>query len=162
MNGTKENWRYLRSLADITHLISRHPDLDWGTLVADAEKIGCLRMLQMGLHLCRAVGGLESSNEIPVSRPRQAQAEKLAGKYFRKMLKGDSKPDKWQGTAALLKSMDSVVSRISLLIDFLFVPTPQDWMMVRLPLFLRHLYYIIRPLRLFSRLLAKKIAFTRR
>ncbi len=157
MNGTKENWRYLRSLADITHLISRHPDLDWGTLIADAEKIGCLRMLQIGLHLCRQVGALELSEEIPVFRRRQGRVEKLAGKYFRKMLKGDSKPNKWQGTTALLESLDSVVPRVSLLVDFLFVPTPSDWMMIKLPLFFRHLYYIVRPMRLFSRLIARSI-----
>lgn len=155
MNGTKENWRYLRSLADITHIISRHPSLEWENLAADAEKIGCLRMLRMGLHLCRMVDALEPSKEIPLFHRRQVRIEKPAGKYLQHTLKGNSKPNKWQGTAALLKSMDAAVPRVSLLVDFLFVPTPLDWMTIRLPLFLHPLYYIVRPMRLFSRLIAR-------
>jgi hypothetical protein len=157
MNGTKENWRYLRSLADISHLVSRHPGLDWESLAADAEKIGCLRMLRMGLQLCRLVGVLEPSKETPLLNSRHKQIEKSAGKYLRQALRGDSKPNKWQGTTAMLKSMDAVAPRVSLLVDFLFVPTPIDWMTIKLPLFLRHLYYIVRPVRLFSRLIARSI-----
>jgi hypothetical protein len=53
IHGTKDRWRTLRVIADISHLISRHPGLNWQTLVSDAKEIGCLRMLCVGLRLSR-------------------------------------------------------------------------------------------------------------
>jgi hypothetical protein len=153
IHGTKENWLYLNKVADITHLISRHPQLDWKNLLADAEDTGCLRMLYMGLHLSRQICGLQLPGEILESLRLQRQGIKLADAYWSRMEKGKDKIGKLQWTMALIKSLDSIPFKVVFLMDFLFSPTPIDWMTIKLPPILYPLYYILRPLRLFCKLI---------
>ena len=83
--------------------------------------------------------------------------EKLAGQFLPRMLTGKAKEDRFQGTVSLIRSMDSAGPRISFLMHSLFIPTPVDWRSIKLPPLLYPLYCLIRPLRLFFKLLARVV-----
>ncbi|MCK5055842.1 MAG: nucleotidyltransferase family protein [Candidatus Aminicenantes bacterium] len=159
LHGTKDNWSYLKNPADMAHLVGRHPHLDWHSLIADVEDTGCLRMLLTGLILCRLICGLELPGEIAELLLSRPQVERSAGEYLHRMLAGKAKEDRLQGTFSLMRSMDSAGPRLSLLIHSLFIPTPVDWQSIKLPTFLYPLYCLIRPLRLFFKLLSRSLSY---
>jgi hypothetical protein len=157
IHGTKNQWRTLSITADIAHLISRHPGLNWQTLVSDAKEIGCLRMLCVGLQLSRQVCGLELPDGIPELVQKDLKANKLASKYLHQMLniKCTGKTGKLYETLALIQSMDSFGPRVKYLAYFAFIPTPMDWKFIKLPEFLYPLYHLIRPFRLLVKLISR-------
>lgn len=159
VHGSKENWNFLRSLADISHLLARHPHLDWNSLVADIEVIGCLDVLLTGLHLCRLVCARELPAEISGLIRSHRRVEKSAGRYYRQIMTGETKADRFRDTFSFIRSVDSAAPRLSLLIYFLFVPTPLDWKSLKLPGLLYPFYFLIRPLRLFFKLLTRIFSF---
>ena len=157
IHGTKDRWRTLRVIADISHLISRHPGLNWQTLVSDAKEIGCLRMLCVGLRLSRQVCGLELPDGIPELVQKDRKAKKLASKYLNQLLniKRTGKTGKLYETLAFIQSMDSFDPRVKYLAYFVFTPTPMDWKFIKLPEFLYPLYHLIRPFRLLVTLISR-------
>ena len=157
IHGTKDQWRTLRILADIAHLISHHPGLNWKTLVSDAKEIGCLRMLCVGLHLPQQVCGLELSDGILKLVRKDRKVRKLASKYLHQLLiiERTGKIGKLYETLALIRSMDSFGPRIKYLGYFAFTPTPLDWKFIKLPEFLYPLYYLVRPFRLLLKLVSR-------
>lgn len=155
LHGIKENWSFLRSLSDIAHLLARHPHLNWNSLTAAIEEIGCLSVLLTGLQLCRLVCGLELPGEISGLISSHRQVEDLAWKYYRQIVTGETKADRLRDTFSFIRSLDSAASRLSLLMYTLFVPTPLDWKSLNLPGFLYPLYFLIRPMRLFFKLLGR-------
>lgn len=154
IHGCKEHWMSLRSIADIAHLISRNPGLDWESLTTDAEEIGCLRMLMVGLRLTGQVCPLPLPEKIAESVQAHRRAGKLAAKYLQMVLTGKQKPGKFNEISGLIKSMDSAGPRLKLLAHFIFTPTPLDWKAIKLPPALYPLYYFIRPMRLFFKFLS--------
>ncbi|UCH92633.1 MAG: nucleotidyltransferase family protein [Candidatus Aminicenantes bacterium] len=156
VHGTKDRWNSLRIMADIGGLISRHPDLNWKTLVSDAEEIGCLRMVRVGLRLSRHICGVVLPEEILESAQKDRKAGKLASKYLHRLF-SDEKAEigKYYEIPAMLKSLDSFGFRITYLIHFIFTPTPLDWLAIPLPGILYPLYYLVRPLRLFFNLVSR-------
>lgn len=157
IHGTKDRWKTLRVTADIAHLISRHPGLNWKTLVSDAGEIGCLRMLCVGLQISRQVCGLELPDGILELVRKDRKTRKLASRYLHQLLiiERTGKTGKLYDTLALIKSMDSFGPRINYLCHFAFTPTPMDWKFINLPEFLYPLYYLIRPFRLLVKLISR-------
>jgi hypothetical protein len=157
IHGTKDHWRTLRIMADIAHLISRHPTLNWKALVSDAKEIGCLRMLCVGLHLSQQVCGLELPGEVLGLIRKERKTVKLASKYLYQLpiIERSGKTGKLYETFALINSMDSFGPRIHYLGHFAFTPTPLDWKFIKLPEFLYPLYYLVRPLRLLFKLVSR-------
>lgn len=156
IHGTKDRWNSLRIIADIAHLICHHPDLNWKTLVSDAEGIGCLRMLWVGLRLTQQICRLELPGEVLERIKKDRKAGKLASKYLPQLLSVEKrKTDKLYESLALIKSMDSFVPRVMYLTHFIFTPTPLDWKTIQLPEFLYPLYYLVRPFRLFFKLVSR-------
>jgi len=159
IHGTKDQWNSFRILADIAHLISRHPGLNWRTLVSDAEEIGCLRMLWVGLQLSRQVCGLKLKlpGEVPELIRKDRKVGKLASKYLHQLLiiERTGKTGKLYETFALINSMDSFGPRIKYLGYFAFSPTPLDWKFIKLPEFLYPLYYLVRPFRMLFKLVSR-------
>jgi hypothetical protein len=157
IHGTKDRWGTLRIMADIAHLISRHPRLNWNTLVSDAKEIGCLRMLCVGLHLSRQVCGLELPDGILERVRKNRKAGKLASQYLHQLsiIERTGKTGKLYETLALINSMDSFGPRIKYLGYFAFTPTLLDLKFITLPGFLYPLYYLVRPFRLIFKLASR-------
>jgi hypothetical protein len=160
IHGTKNQWRTLSVTADIAHLISRHPGLNWKTLVSDAKEIGCFRMLCIGLLLSRQICGLELPDGILELGRKNRKARKFASKYLHQLLiiERTGKTGKLYETLALIKSLDSFGPRIKYLGHFAFTPTPMDWKFIKLPGFLYPLYYVIRPFRLLVKLISRSFS----
>lgn len=157
VHGTKDSWNSLRIMADIARLISRHPGLNWKTLISDAGGIGCLRMIRVGLWLSQRICGVELPQWIRELVQKDRKAGKLASEYLPLLLSVEKrKAGKLYETPAMLKSMDSFGPRVTYLAHFIFTPTPLDWKVTRLPGFLYPLYYLVRPLRLLFKLIVKK------
>ncbi len=159
IHATKDRWGILRIMADIAHLISRHPGLNWRTMVSDAKEIGCLRMLCVGLQLSRQVCGLKLKlpDRILELIRKNRKARKLASKYLHQLLiiERTGKTGKLYETFALINSMDSFGPRIKYLGYFAFTPTPLDWKFIKLPEFLYPLYHLVRPFRLLFKLVSR-------
>src|SRR5690606_37833214 len=59
VHGTKHFWQNLKWLADLIHLISQYPDLDWHIIWERAEKMGVRRIVSLGLDLAQEQGGIK-------------------------------------------------------------------------------------------------------
>ena len=57
VHGSKHCWERLGWLCDIVKLINRYPDIAWPQIQACANRLGCRRMLDLGLALAHTMGG---------------------------------------------------------------------------------------------------------
>jgi hypothetical protein len=161
VHAAQNDWGSLRSMADIAHLISRHPGLNWNDLIADARGIGCLRMLRLGLQLSQTIGGVELPAEARQLIGEDRETGELSKKFLQQLLNRSKnrtgktvKARKLNDTLTLIRSMDSLAPRISYLAYFVFTPTILDWKVIKLPGFLWPVYFLVRPFRLFFKWVA--------
>jgi len=115
----------------------------------------CFR--SVGLRLSRQVCGLELPDGIPELVQKDRKVRELVSKYLHRLLiiERTGKTGKLYETLALIQFMDSFGPRIKYLCYFAFTPTPQDWKFIKLPGCMYPLYYLIRPFRLFVKLISR-------
>jgi hypothetical protein len=58
IHSSKEYWGGLKHIVDLAWFLHRHPALDWHSLLDDARRWGCLRMVLLGLCLCQSQLGI--------------------------------------------------------------------------------------------------------
>jgi hypothetical protein len=166
VHGAQDGWSSLRTMADIARLISGHPGLNWLALSADAQEIGCLRMLWLGLLLSQKVGEVKLPAEVQQQVDNDPQSKSLSKKFLHLLLNGNYirnnktiKTHKLNNILALTRSMDSPLPRIRYLAYFAFTPTLLDCKTFKLPGFLYPAYFLVRPLRLLFKLVSLLLRF---
>ena len=63
-HGLKHAYQDLKWLADLTYMISNHPDLRWHDLFVHAGNMGLKRILLIGMFLAHKHGGIRCGSEI--------------------------------------------------------------------------------------------------
>jgi hypothetical protein len=141
VHAARHRWHGLKWLVDIHEICSR-ADLDWPRVARTAERFGWSEVLALTLGVCRDLldtripPGLRAVTPPPwlVLFPAPAAPADIWGDVF--------------FVARLLRPRSE---GYRYLMRLLFVPTLTDRRRIRLPLPLRGLYYLLRPLRLAGR-----------
>lgn len=156
LHGSKHRWERLLWICDIAELIGAHPELDWTTLLRTARKLGCERVLALGLLLAQELLGaappphvvaqLAASKNLLaiVAGARQALFEEPCAtknifdkQRYRLLLK-----ERWSDKARLGATYSRLYLRLA------FRPNEKDRELLPVPKYLSFVHYLVRPVRL--------------
>lgn len=156
IHGTKHGWGRLSWIADIAHFSKAYPDFNWSAVLESAEKIGFYRVVCLGLHLAESLGGAKLPRKINSMIHSDPLIEQLASEAGKNLLGINPVTEKSQ-VAYYLRSRERRKDQTYFILDQAFTPKQIDWQTISLPAVLYPLYYLIRPLRLFFKLIITPI-----
>jgi hypothetical protein len=163
LHGAKHLWSQLKWICDIAKLIRQHPDLDWDGLQTRSRRLGCERILLLGLHLANdllgakpAWGRIPSCGRFPIG-PSQNQPKSSRDVAIRNLAAevclrlatpGAAPPGTFASLSFHLKARERLFDRLHHAVLILTTPTVADWESLRLPCALFPLYYLSHPFRM--------------
>ncbi len=152
-HGTKHAWQELKLLADLVHIISNHPEINWRELFDRSEKMGLQRIILLGLSLAQEYGGgieIFSATEYQFEQNSTMRniKQKIQKNFFQSQIWGSFITQE----LFFLKSRERLRDKMKFLLysftDRLLIPNRLDFEVISLPKLLSPLYLIIRPARL--------------
>jgi hypothetical protein len=167
MHGSRHHWARLLWVCDVAELIKVHGELDWTSVLERAQRLGCQRMLGLGLLLATELLGAKLPDNV--CREIQSQSlvlplvEQVRENQFKE---GESWADSIDRYHAHLAMRERVQDRLRVRLHHYrhqsylrraFIPNEQDRALVSLPASLSSLYYLVRPLRLIGSFAQKKV-----
>ena len=147
MHGTKHLWSRMIWVYDLVRVLETNPELDWKEAMRDAKQRGLWRALALGVLLAKGLCGATIPDKV-LKRLRSDRAARELAEYFQNnMLEkpGGTPPSRIPYSLRILDSGDR--ARWLLRMEFLR-PNQRDLAMVRLPLVLKPLYFLLRPFRI--------------
>jgi hypothetical protein len=149
VHGTKHLWERLVWIADVGQLVRRRPDINWPRVLGRARTLGGLRMVLLGLGLCRDVLEMKLPDEVVEAMRRDTAVERLIRRAAEQIEPSDRQTARHQGELPFhLAARERVRDKARHFFTLVFRPSYGDWKSVRLPGWLFFLYYLIRPVRL--------------
>jgi hypothetical protein len=151
----------LIKVCDIVEQVRRHPELDWERLTAKARRLGALKILFLGLRT--------ADDLIGISLPENVRAQALATPQLDVLVTHVRERVLGQGEIELshpelltesvwhwalrerISDRNPFIQKVRAAIR----PNVFDYTWIPLPRKLRHLYYMIRPVRVVARQLTK-------
>lgn len=160
VHASKECWRKLKWICDITEFVHVHPELDWPLLCQRAHILHCERRLLTGLLLSQTLLGLPLPEVVRQRADQDQVCYDLAAEFSQRLFWDQNQLDRQFTVEKFrlhLKSLENWSDRrlsgeelirqlVTLLIKLL--PNSEDQKFLPLPPFLYFLYYVIRPYRL--------------
>jgi hypothetical protein len=151
VHGSKHGWERLIWLCDLAELARQSKGMDLEKVMAQARKLGCERMVSLGLRL---ISGLFSSPLPPeiLQRTMTSEVDSLVDGVLGRFEEGRFFP--CQGFALTwyyLSLCERRRDRAGFFLRLAFVPSVLDWEFFPLPRILSPLYYLIHPLRLIGK-----------
>ena len=152
INGGKDCWRRLDRVCDVAELLRSRPDLDWPRVLAQARRVGGLRILFLGLRLVNQLLGATLPALVLEELKRDAAVERLTGQVVRTFLDGSPPDESSRAGMSLfhLRLRERKRDRLAYCLAHLR-PGVGDWVSLPLPPALSFLYYLTRPFRLVVR-----------
>ncbi|MGV3753958.1 MAG: nucleotidyltransferase family protein, partial [Verrucomicrobiota bacterium] len=159
IHGSKHVWERLIWSYDVVLFIRAYPRLDWSGLWKYAQRCRAERMLSLGLLLAEGL----AAGTMPGEALRNARSDVTAGKLARQA-------QEWlflqehDHAIMLRKSWFQVIMReampdrwplLRLFGRQIFTPGPADRAAIKLPRWLGFGYYVVRPLRLAGKVIAR-------
>ena len=149
VHGSKHGWERLIWVCDLAELARQAGNMDWEKVMVRARKLGCERMVCLGLRL---ISGLFSS-PLPraiLVRTRTPKVDSLAQGILERFREGGKvfPSEGWALTRYYLSLCERRRDRAAFLLRLAFVPSLLDWESFPLPRILSPLYYLIHPVRL--------------
>ncbi|MDT8441498.1 MAG: nucleotidyltransferase family protein [Desulfuromonadales bacterium] len=80
VHGGKHLWRQLKWLVDIDRLLHMADPIDWSRLLGLAHEAGCLRLVRLGLLLCKSISTEPYPPDVEAELADDATAARLAGR----------------------------------------------------------------------------------
>jgi hypothetical protein len=161
-HAAKHLWQKLVWISDIAHLIHAHAAMNWERLLAQAEAIGCRRLLFVNLLLAKNLLGAKIPAKILECIAAETVATKLAAQVQKYLLA--DKPLPWQRAEMLamyFKMRERWRDRLPLIFFDLNTPSRDDRKNLLVPPALSFLYFVLRPLRLILKSLRNPIGVYR-
>ncbi len=157
INFSKDGWKTLSNIYDIAELIKSH-DLDWDFILNKSVEINCKRVIALSVLLACDIDTLEIPQAIldKISSFKGLQATK--DKTLKNTLKLQShKINIIESCLFQIQLQKNLSEKLSYLYNFAIAPNERDWSFINLPKILSFLYIIIRPVRLLSKYLHKRV-----
>src|SRR6266849_2323974 len=149
VHASKHFWDRLMWVCDISELVQNSPGVNWKQAEEQARRLGCERMLFLGLYLAHDI--LESPLPEHILRRVEASSvvRSLAAQVRRRLFQeARAVPGIIQRSFFRLRMRKSVGEGLQYCSRLALAPTEEDWEFVRLPARLAPLYSAVRPLRL--------------
>ena len=153
IHGSKHLWSHLKWTCDVAELLHRHPHLDWKWILRLSSKLGCRRMLLLGLLMSRDVLGATVADEILDQTGRDTAVEVLAIRLLGRLRAGEDPSDEttFNGTEYLVLR-NRLRDRMQFLVHLCIAISPADRARLKsFPASFRAFYYALLPLRVVGR-----------
>jgi len=160
VHGSKHVWERLAWICDVALFIRVNPDLDWKRLREDAQLCRAVRMLNVGLLLAESLAdGTVPARQFETARS-DVCAVKLASRVWTWLfLPESSHAMSFHKALFQVEMREAMRDRRPLLLHLLklaITPGEADRAFLKLPSWLGLGYYLIRPLRLISKVLSRR------
>lgn len=150
INGAKDCWQRLDRVCDIAALLERYPVMNGSRLLSNAQKIGCARILLLGLRLAADLLGARPPADLVALMQRdpavQSLAARAAARLFVPCHDEVEAAGAWKAIFHL-QMRERLHDRLGYGLR-MFEPTVGDWSALPLPPCLSSLHYLTRPARL--------------
>ena len=152
VHGSRHLWERLAWIADIAHLLSRRPKVNWQKLLLRARVTQSDRMFLLGVHLAVVLFAAPVPDRVQQKIARDIGLQKLGREISRRLFDG---PRHREATATQIFKYNFRVrtdwlSRFRYML-FTLLPTERDLKLINLPARMGFAYYLIRPFRMFSK-----------
>jgi hypothetical protein len=162
VHGTKHLWERLAWIVDVGQLVRRRPDINWHRVLGRARSLGGLRMVLLGLGLCRDVLEMKLPDEVVEAMRRDAAVERLLRRLTGKIRLSEEMASSPLGGLRLhLASRERLRDKTRHVLSLAFTPSYSDWRSLPLPESLFWLYRLIRPFRLIWKAISGALRFPR-
>jgi hypothetical protein len=164
IHGSKDCWRSLKWICDVSEFVNSHIDLPWSSVLEQAKKLGCERSLLLGLSLAQDILSLPLPDSVKARIRENRVVQQLTQEFTYRLFREDNNLGRAISIEKLIlhwKLLDRLEDKLQFIKDInrhiyhLFVsyvlPREEDLKFFYLPRKLRFLYYIIRPTRLACR-----------
>lgn len=161
IHGSKHRWAQLKWICDVAELVRSQPDMEWDRALANAQSLGCQRMVFLGLLLAETL--LDAN--LPPEVSRRAHGDSTSERLSKQLSEGIDQPqDQLQETSSIavlglppryfrycFRVNEHPLGKIRWCLNFMALachPSDKDWGLVALPRSLFFVYYVIRLFRL--------------
>jgi hypothetical protein len=158
-HATKHAWESLRWVADLAHYAHSYPHLDWLALLDFARQNGFHRLICLSLLLAERLAGVSFSPSVSLRLASEPRASLLAQEIIERISASQEPASTVSRLYFFFHSRERLRDRLYMFLAQLFVPREVDWRTISLPASLFPLYYILRPMRIFIKLI---LSFTSR
>ena len=158
VHGAKHRWEQLKWICDTAELVEAYDQkIDWEKVFDRAHRLGCERMLLLGLFLAHDLLGANLSTETQTKILDDPKIKWLTGKVSDGLLRhpsdavplGDEAPFfYWRARERLRDKLEILWKYFPLYFRRAVVPNKKDYALLQLPPLLFSSYYLIRPFRL--------------
>ncbi len=160
VHGTKHLWNNMKWLADLVHLISNNPDLQWQEIHDQAEEFGVRRILFLGLYLAHEHGGIINPSDSQQRLITDVNFKNIVNVLETNFFHVQSGKLEVASPSFHLKLRERLKDKVNFFIytftDRIISPNYLDFKIISLPDFLFPVYVIIRPFRLLKDYCKKK------
>ncbi|MGB7414816.1 MAG: nucleotidyltransferase family protein [Thermosynechococcaceae cyanobacterium] len=164
IHGSKDCWKNLKLICDVSEFICSHPHLNWESVLRRSEQMNCLRMLLLGLCLSQSILGAKIPAVVSQTIQDNAEIQALSTEFSENLFVSDLPLGRQFSVTKFflhLKMTETFKDRIGCYLDILrpiqanfffkLMPTLKDKEFLEIPQSLYFLYYFIRPIRLIWR-----------
>ena len=151
LHGTKHLWSKLSWIADLAQFTTTYPDLDWPALLEGVARLGFSRVVALGLHLAQQFSGARLPQQLASQIQDDPRIPQLAQQAFHNLL-AETPASEQDQVDYYLRARERLQDRAYFILDQAFIPKQVDWTTISLPAALYPLYYLLRPLRLFHKI----------
>ncbi|HWR50077.1 MAG TPA: nucleotidyltransferase family protein [Bryobacteraceae bacterium] len=152
VHGAKHCWERLGWIRDIALLVHCQPGLDWARVVAAARKHHCCRMLVLSVEVACSLFPVKMPEAITELAKADRRVTVTADLVRDSLFRGAARDDVHE-LAFAVSVRDRVRDCAGIWLRFVAArlkPNEADERALKLPAFARSLYWLIRPLRLFT------------
>ncbi|PYO65420.1 MAG: hypothetical protein DMD69_17465 [Gemmatimonadetes bacterium] len=147
-HGAKHLWARLLWVGDVAALTQKGT-MHWPDVTTRARSLGVARAVRLALVLARDLLGSDIAGEVAEWVSRDAAVSRLAALTRRRLFITDRLPAQgWERLGFYLKARERWRDKARSAFHLVATPTVAELTLVALPLGLRRLYYLLRPLRL--------------
>jgi len=150
IHGSKHAWTQLGWIRDVAAVTRAARSLDWNTAAHMARDLGAARMLTLGTWLAHELTGGNVPDHPPWSPGEERAARELAATIRARLFTNEPLPMP-ELVRFQWRVRDQLRHRIGYGVELLTSPRLADVSIVSLPIGLRALYSVLRPLRLVAR-----------
>jgi len=152
LHGAEHCWERLIWVCDLAEMMRTNRGIDWEGLIGRTKRLGCSRILLLGLYLARKL--LEADLPEPVGNLCRADEslKKLAVEVEERLRSKEARSSSlFQRSRFYLKVSERRRDKVLFPLRLASTPTVEDWQALSLPPALWSLYYFIHPLRILGK-----------
>lgn len=159
IHASRHFWCQLNWICDVNELINSCEEINWLEILNEATSLGCRHHLLLGLALSNSYFETTIAKEIQTIMQKSLRVKYLS-RYIQKAIfdPSETKPNQGFNLSNFVYQMLLTNSwrGYKEIINYFIFPSRKDKLIFDLPSQFNFLYYFLRPVRLFSQLIARK------